>query len=116
MKGPWLVGLIAWMIAAVIFMAFAAFLTRPWEQERELIYSLYFPQVSSTPTLAEKQELTYRWFHRQDAVEVKRYDFGDFKALKLVFYDYDLNVSGSGFSITYLGLVENGEGLSCRPQ
>lgn len=106
--------LVVWLVATVIFMALTSILIKPWVEKRESIYSLYLPQVSSTPTLTEKQEIVYRWFHRQNVEEVKTKDFEQFMALSLVFYDYDLDVhegdvNAQGFEISYLGLANDGK-------
>lgn len=82
---------------------------KPWVEEKEVVYPLYLPQVSTKPTTPERQELAYRWFHRQNVEEIKRNDFENFKALNLVFYDYDLEIRELSFGIAYLGLADDGK-------
>lgn len=103
-----------WVVSALVFMGFAAILMEPLEEEKESIYSLYLPEVSATPTLAERQELIYRWFHRENVEEIKRDHFEKFKAVEFVFYDFDLDVNVGnadlvGFEINYLGLAKDGK-------
>jgi len=78
------------------------------EKEKELVYSLYLPQLSSVPTLAEKQELVYRWFHEEDVEKIGWLDFKKFKALNLTVYDYHIAATDKriDFNVIYLGLAD----------
>jgi len=100
--------LVVWLIASVVSAVLATVWMRPWVEEKEAIYTLYLPDLP-TPTLAERQDLAYRWFHKESVVDLERLDFEKFKAQNLVFYDYDLEILKNGFSVAYLALAEDGK-------
>lgn len=101
--------LVVWLIATLVFMSFAAVLMDPWRQEKEPAYSVYLPPLSTVPTRADQQDLAFRWFHRLDVEELRKEDFEKFKALNLLYYDYDISTWRQSFRVTYLGLADDGK-------